>query len=326
MGQLIKLQDYVSRYEQNIFHYPSRFVMLKKQQWEKWQYDWETGIDLQHILAARNQELEGEAERTLPLLTKIKTMFKKKNSPEIQSEMDLIQDFGLEENEEINVRPTYFQRTHSIEELKKQFLNHLFDFQMKWATSTIGEKSSLNKKFYFDEKLKYFLQRFPDTYLIMYQPIFKLKNAPVEVEYVLLSPTDVWCITFLEDQEDSVFLGSKEKFWTVQNSRSEKKILNPIIALYRTGNIVRSILKYHGIEMPIHQIILSRNGYIDYPTPPFDVEIVEKRNYDEWFRTLRHLRSPLKSVQLKGAKALLEFCQTNSRRRPEWEEYNQNEI
>ena len=30
MGQLIKLQDYVSRYEQNIFHYPSRFVLLKK--------------------------------------------------------------------------------------------------------------------------------------------------------------------------------------------------------------------------------------------------------------------------------------------------------
>ena len=37
MGQLIKLQNYTSRYEQNIFHYPSRFVMLKKQQWDKWQ-------------------------------------------------------------------------------------------------------------------------------------------------------------------------------------------------------------------------------------------------------------------------------------------------
>ena len=37
MGQLIKLQNYTSRYEQNIFHYPSRFVMLKKQQWDRWQ-------------------------------------------------------------------------------------------------------------------------------------------------------------------------------------------------------------------------------------------------------------------------------------------------
>lgn len=29
MGQLIKLQDYVSRYQQDIFVYPSRFVRLK---------------------------------------------------------------------------------------------------------------------------------------------------------------------------------------------------------------------------------------------------------------------------------------------------------
>mgnify|MGYP005609875703 CR=1 FL=1 len=35
MGQLIKLQDYVSRYEQDIYHYPTQYVYLKKQQWEK---------------------------------------------------------------------------------------------------------------------------------------------------------------------------------------------------------------------------------------------------------------------------------------------------
>lgn len=34
MAQLVKLKDYVSRYEQNIIVYPSRFVRLKKQKWE----------------------------------------------------------------------------------------------------------------------------------------------------------------------------------------------------------------------------------------------------------------------------------------------------
>ncbi|WP_338472038.1 hypothetical protein R4Z10_04640 [Niallia sp. XMNu-256] len=42
MGQLIKLQDYTSRYEQNIYHYPARFVTLKNQQWAKTQKSWET--------------------------------------------------------------------------------------------------------------------------------------------------------------------------------------------------------------------------------------------------------------------------------------------
>ena len=35
MAQLIKLQDYVSRYEQDIYRYPSQFIKLKNQQWDK---------------------------------------------------------------------------------------------------------------------------------------------------------------------------------------------------------------------------------------------------------------------------------------------------
>ncbi|MDE5052353.1 hypothetical protein NDK25_08480 [Niallia taxi] len=34
MAQLIKLKDYISRYQQNILQYPSRFVRLEKQEWE----------------------------------------------------------------------------------------------------------------------------------------------------------------------------------------------------------------------------------------------------------------------------------------------------
>ena len=34
MGQLIKLQDYISRYELDIYKYPARFIRLKRKQWE----------------------------------------------------------------------------------------------------------------------------------------------------------------------------------------------------------------------------------------------------------------------------------------------------
>ncbi|WP_413229413.1 hypothetical protein [Heyndrickxia sporothermodurans] len=41
MGQLIKLQDYISRYEMDPFRYPAQYVRLKKQQWQKLKLDWE---------------------------------------------------------------------------------------------------------------------------------------------------------------------------------------------------------------------------------------------------------------------------------------------
>ena len=43
MAQLIKLQDYVSRYESDLSRYPSQFVRIKKQQWEKLKSAWEAG-------------------------------------------------------------------------------------------------------------------------------------------------------------------------------------------------------------------------------------------------------------------------------------------
>ena len=58
-----------------------------------------------------------------------------------------------------------------------------------------------------------FCNAFPDTSLVMYKPVFRLKNAPVEVDVIVISPMDAWCITFLEAEEDAAFIGSSEKFW-----------------------------------------------------------------------------------------------------------------
>ncbi|WP_071393797.1 nuclease-related domain-containing protein [Bacillus tuaregi] len=319
MGQLIKLQDYASRYEQNIFHYPSRFVTLKKQQWEKLRYNWETP---NHPITIA-QPTEWKMEEKQPFLTKIKTMFNRRNDREATEQLEVNRVF--EEQEDIDQFSAMVHHADNLEELKQQFLNQLFDFQLKWATSTLAEKSIMNKKFFFDEHLRYFLQRFPDTYLVLYRPIFLLKKAKIEVEPILISPTEVWCITFLEEQDLSVFVGSNQKFWEVRDKQGEKKIVNPIIPANRTEKIVKNIFQLYDIELPVHKVILSRNGYIDYPLPPYDVTLIDKRNYEEWFSSLRGLRSPLKSTQLKGAKALLDYCQTTSIRRMEWETNSGND-
>lgn len=322
MGQLIKLQDYVSRYEQDIYLYPSRFVRLKKQHWEKLKMAWENN---DHAIFSPSVELqtknnEWHTEEKQPFISKIKGFLKPGKQEEEEDsapQKTAIEETGEEELFKFETNFSY--RPDTVEDLKYQFLDQLFRFQMKWASSTILEKSFVEKKFYYDTRLKYFLQRFPDTYLVLFKPLFLLKKAPIELETMMIGPTGIWCVSFLEEEDMSVFLGSKEKFWVKRGKTEEKRVLNPLLALNRTGKIAQQILKLEGIDFPVYKLLISRNGYIDFPSSPYDIQIIEKRNYEEWFSNMRKLRSPLKHVQLKGAKALLQHCQTTSIRRPDWD-------
>ena len=65
-----------------------------------------------------------------------------------------------------------------------------------------------------------------------------------------------------------------------------------MIALNRMGKIVKKILQITDIHLPIHKILLSRNGFIDYPTAPYDVKLVDKKNYEEWFQSLQRCALP----------------------------------
>ena len=52
MAQLVKLQDYTSRYQIDLARYPTQFVRLKKNQWDRVKHQWEQGDevdDWQHI-------------------------------------------------------------------------------------------------------------------------------------------------------------------------------------------------------------------------------------------------------------------------------------
>ncbi|TKC15865.1 nuclease-related domain-containing protein [Robertmurraya kyonggiensis] len=315
MGQLIKLQDYVSRYEQDIFLYPSRFVRLKKQQWDKLHRAWEEGGFPQAVEEPQTQEWFDEEKE--PFLHKIKG-FLKKGKQEVEQD-------EVVESEESTFAPSFTHRPTTVDELKRHFLEQLFHFQMKWASTTLAEKTYVNKKYYYDDRLKYFLQRFPDTFLVLYQPIFLLKKAPVEVEPIVITPTDIWCISFLEQEESAVFVGSNDHFWTKRNQKQEEKVLNPLLGLNRTEKIVKQVLKMYEIELPVHKVVLSRNGYIDFPAVPYDIKLIEKRNYEQWFQQMRAHRSPLKHVQLKAAQSLLQYCLTTSVRRVEWESESEQE-
>lgn len=329
MGQLIKLQDYISRYEQDIFTYPSRFVRLKKQQWELTKRNWlNEGLDASNLtFPSPILDEEDEDEGRFEFLKKITGIFKLHHRDSyFEEELEEEREQPVQQEEDpLHFMAVFEQKPETVEELKKQFLNQLFRFQLKWASSTLTEQSYFHTKYFFEEHLKFFLQRFPDTFLVFYKPIFLLKKAPVETEVILLTPTDAWCITFVEEENSAVFIGSEEHFWLKRTVKTEKKILNPLLSLNRTESIVQNIFRMHEIQFPIHKLIISRNGYIDYPAAPIDIKFAESRNFEEWFQTMRTNTFPLKANQLKAAQVLLQYCQTTSMRRPEWEVPNEIE-
>lgn len=322
LAQLIKLKDYVSRYEQNILLYPTRFIRLKKQKWDGLKKAFSTNSIENFDVVETKDDWSEEEKRSL--IGKVKMFIGKKKELEqnVEQTMNVLEE-EKEEGLDFRFRSNQYNHPQTIDELKIQFLNQLYPFQLKWASSTLTEKSNVKRSFYYDERLKYYLQRFPDNYLVLFQPVFQLKKAPVELDTIMITPTEVWCIHLLEDDEGVVFIGSKDKFWIRKKNTSEKKVLSPVISLNRTEQIVKGILEKQEITLPVHKVVLTRNGYIDFPTAPYDLKIVEKRNYEDWFTKMRKIQTPIKTIQLKAAESLLQYCLTISMRRYEWETLNE---
>ncbi|MED1203151.1 NERD domain-containing protein [Heyndrickxia acidicola] len=301
MGQLIKLQDYISRYEIDHLRYPAQFMRLKKQQWLLLKEAWKNG---EHL---HKEDPETAKEEQWGLIKKFKSILKKEK---LESGLE---DQSKDKAEEFNFTfsPLLHYLPETEEELKKIFLDQFFSFQIKWASSTIWDQSFVDSRYYRDDKLKYLLQRFPDTFLVFYQPVFMVKKAPVEMNVLLVTPTDIWCLVFIEEEKDEVYIGSTEHFWVKRSSRAERKILNPVIDLNRMAKIIKPILTENDVELPVRMGIICREGYIDFPDAPYDLALIDKRRYPDWFRQQRGLHSPIKHMQLKAVKALLDNCQTS---------------
>ena len=294
MAQLIKLRDYISRYEWNAYRYPSQYIRLKQDNWNKLQYRWrhpeELSVD------------EVKPQEKMSRFSKVKSFLKRKKAQE-----------GAIEAEEVILPDTEAG-------LKQYFLDEIFRFQLKWATSTVTDASFMDKKYEHDPLLKYFLQRFPDIYLIMYFPVFNVRKAPVDAEIIILSPIGIEIIHLLEDNPGASIITGDKRTWTIEIGSHQTKILNPLIALKRTEQIVRSILNSASVDFSIKKTVLSRKNNIIFQQAPYNTSIIGKSNYETWFQNKRTLQSPLKSNQLKAAEALLKHCQTTSVKRPEWEE------
>jgi len=293
MGQLIKLENYISRYQNDVYHYPGHFSRLKQENWKSLLDQWQQ----------RQEELKLEStieeKSSSSIFKRLNDLLKKDQTSEIDYEQDSIPE--------------------TEEQLKRFFLDSIFKFQLNWASTTLTQMSFLDHNYHHDLRLKYFMQRFPDTYLFMYRPVFKLKNAAVDADIIMITPIDVQVINVVEMSSDHTIIVGDDRSWFSEHNRVKAKFLSPILSLKRTDKIIRSIFDFYGIEMPIKKVVLSRTNQIKFDLEPFQTQYIDRDQHESWLMRQRQLSSPLKHQQLKVAEVLLKHSDTVSVYRPEWD-------
>ncbi|GGP14277.1 nuclease-related domain-containing protein [Oceanobacillus neutriphilus] len=308
MAQLIKLQDYISRYEWDTYRYPTQYIRQKKEQWQRFYSEW--------LDPALEEEEQADAENTeekISILQKWKERFIK--APVVVEDLTPDEKIVKRKKDLIKVPDTE-------EELKQVFLDQLLEIQMKWASSTVSQVSIVDSGYYNDSLLRFLLQRLPDTYLVMYRPIFEVKQAAVETDIILITPIGVEILRFVELDTDEVIMAGDERTWTITAKNNEEpiRIVNPLISLKRSEKWIERFLHAENIDIPIKKMVISRTNRILYATSPYQSEIIDKLAFPEWFKDKRSVHLPLKKRQLNVAESLLRNSLSQSIPRPEWEE------
>lgn len=323
----MKIQDYVSRYQIDLARYPTQFVRLKKSQWDRVKRQWILGEEITEWQHDDDDTASASVEdkKRFAFIKKIFSGRQKDTVEDIEQvdvTNDLMDDKDVipEEETTLTFEPKIVYAPQSIHELKRMFKDQFFHFQMKWASSTLREKSYVDPRFMRDTLLRTLLLNLPDNYLVFYYPILKVKKAPIELDVVLMSPTECICVTVLEAENQAVYVGNSERFWLKKVGTKDSKILNPTINLSRMESVVTQLFKQDGVNMPIRKVILTRNGYFDYPGAPYNVELVDHRNYGEWLDQLTKSSSPMKHMQIRAAQTILNNVQTTSFNRDIWQQ------
>ncbi|KXZ21198.1 hypothetical protein AXI59_12285 [Bacillus nakamurai] len=308
MAQIIKIHDCISRYELDPYHYMNQFIRLKKERWKALLEAFDRKKEEQETQMAASGETAPEPSR--------KKFFLKKRKAEILSDIKEKRHQWFDEPDEEEALMLDLPSHRA--ELAPYFKNQLYEFQLKWASSTLSDMSELSRQVRRDGILRMLAQKLPDSYFVMYHPVLQIQQASVELSIVILSPLEIFCVAFLEAEEDSVYIGSKNRFWDKKTSGGSHPVLNPALSVNRTGSVVSQIVKEKGADIPVKKLLLSQTSYIDYPEPPYGLDIADKRTAGEWLQKQQKNTAPIKHHQLKAANALLSYGLSNSRRRQEW--------
>ncbi|MDQ0298515.1 hypothetical protein J2S78_000923 [Salibacterium salarium] len=304
MAHLIKIEDYTSRYQHDIQRYLGQFSRLKKERWESMKREW--------IKANRSAAEETDEETLDDWLEGADRGFFTATLNRLKSLSGRNRDVNEETEEE---KEEEFYKGKSLEEVKETFYENLFQAQLRWASASLLDESSLNPKYRYDQTLRYFLRQLPDNYMVFYYPVFSIGKTPLEMDIILLSPTSIYCVSVLNGDVNSVFESSSGRYWNEYVHKERRRRVNPVISLNRMSSVLRSFLQDTSLDMQLRRIVLSPESIIDNRSAGTKIEIVDKRNIDEWFEKRKRNPSPIKKNQLYAVDVLLQHALTNSFRR-----------
>ncbi|WP_042359701.1 nuclease-related domain-containing protein [Geomicrobium sp. JCM 19055] len=186
-------------------------------------------------------------------------------------------------------------RNKTLADLEQQFYYELFQAQLKWASSSLQEESILDSKYRYDSRLRQLLKEIPDNYFLFYNPVLKVAQAEIDLEVVLISPTDIYCVTFIETNKNSIIHASTDRFWKVDYGKNyRKKIVSPVLSQNRMRKVVTTLLSEASIRSKIHSVIVAPDGYIDDHQAPLRALKVDCTSYNQWLGELKRHPSPLK--------------------------------
>lgn len=269
MAQLLKLEDYVSRYQEDLFFYINRFKKLKQRRWIHLKKEWEW-------LHSRSQDKHDNVTTDDEFLVYL-------------------------ENEKENP----LTKVTTMEEFVDYYKSYIYRSQLNWASSTMYERSTVSSYYRSNNLLKGLLTNLPDTYLIFYEPVIHVKRATSQLEIIIVTPLDIKVIKHLEGEKGSVFNGVSKYAWQEVMSHRTQRRVNPILSLNRTETYIRGLMKRKQIDLPIESIIYVPESYVEFVDTPPHVKVIDKRVSYAWYEKLNSQISPYKHTQFQAAKALL---------------------
>lgn len=293
MAQLIKMKDYASRYEQHFLQQNAEFLSAKQAYWQRMKTDW--------MIANKSVPKAPEDE---PL---------EKNS-RMGKAVNRLKWWKHEEEEEVEINESdayLFFKGKTLEELKDIFYDNWFLIQLEWASSTISEISMMDPKLKYDYRLRTLLRELPDTYFVMYYPVFHTKQTTMEGAITIVGPVGIDVIHILEGTMYSVFEPADSRFWKEYVNQKQHTFVSPVLALKRTMNVVEAVLKQAGTTFPVQATVVSPASIIDNREILY-ARTADKREYKRWMEKRITNSSPVKNRQLFSAEALMEQTATVS--------------
>ncbi|MGL4522094.1 MAG: hypothetical protein ACRCWQ_06060 [Bacilli bacterium] len=306
IAQIIKIMDYRSRYEADPFSTPGNFFQYKQHSWQQLVQRFEEGTLHQKI-----EELWLEEDISFFQKVKMKWLKKAESFEEVEELYSDEKEEAIVERDDFSEFEERFQSTtiESEDQLRQKFLEFLFEKKVSWATTNSSpDMDPIVRKLQYNKKLFEFSQATPDNLLLFYQPVVQVGKAEVELDLILITPLEIWCITRVDGATNSVFESTNKRYWIERTGIESHRIISPIPSLFRTSRIIGDICKASGLELPIRKAIIAPENYFDVPYPPHGVAMIDKRNFKSWFGTFRNEKASLKFQQIKTAERILAHC------------------